>query len=618
MISDIEGQRDFHYFHPTMKPYLSFSKFLHIAFIVKMMEVYSFLLKRINVRSWETRPKSYSTSLWSAAKADFESNRPFPMMPSQLFQQLTLSQLEFLASSLTTTEGKQKIKSMALYLPQENPRSGQLEFMPAVIFPHPSSDRIFIANQAESGVAPRLPTTLTTLPGFAHATSLLPDYPMVAGSTEIGIGVVEEVLCDVGGGGAALSVPLFAGSQTVGVLLVSPAVRPTQGSSSVWTSHDREQVSRAAQSLSIALSMDAEKSVLQMKHKEVQKALSDSLHQVKNPLQALRTFGKLLQQRIAESESGGQTSGPQLLELVDLLMVQSDRLIDRLKPVDGIVDTMTGEPLLLPFASTPPPSCALVPFKIPLVTNQKGDVIEFDNKVLEFGRSSAPRTGSAQVSTINYVDDNIDGKVFFFPLTYSNYNNNGMVTEESDSVKTHAFETRIQLEMAFIDDILDPVLSAFSVLATDNHIDFQVVSSDDLPGTLVAPDALQEAVTNLLDNAFKYVLIPKNDSGENENSSPKVRVRLLSNRDAFKQGVTILIEDNGPGIPETERNSIFDRGVRGQVTKRIEGSGIGLSIARTLIQQMGGTLEVADKRNYKGALDGTVMEVQVFRNPVVA
>lgn len=535
-------------------------------------------------------------------------------MPSQLFQQLTLSQLEFLASSLTTTEGKQKIKSMALYLPQENPRSGQLEFMPAVIFPHPSSDRIFIANQAESGVAPRLPTTLTTLPGFAHATSLLPDYPMVAGSTEIGIGVVEEVLCDVGGGGAALSVPLFAGSQTVGVLLVSPAVRPKQGSSSVWTSHDREQVSRAAQSLSIALSMDAEKSVLQMKHKEVQKALSDNLHQVKNPLQALRTFGKLLQQRIADIESGGRTSGPQLLELVDLLMVQSDRLIDRLKPVDGIVDTMAGEPFLLPFTNSTTLSGALVPFQIPLLPGQS-EVIDFETSVLEFGNSVPRRTKPIQTSDIPFTDTSTNGHSFFSPgLSRSNDESMRTKIKENGNLSTHEDETKTQLEMAFVDDVLDPVLSAFSVLATDNHIDFQVVASDDLPGSFVDPEALQEAVTNLLDNAFKYVLIADRNSNDKVNPSPKVRVRLLSNVESSKQGVTILIEDNGPGIPRDECSAIFDRGVRGQLTKQVQGSGIGLSIAKTLVQQMGGTLVVADKRKYKETLDGTVMELQVFRS----
>lgn len=601
-----------------MKTQLNFSRVVQIVFIVEVARVASFLPTKRKETLWSTRPSRNCSTFSSSAKAEFESNRPFPMMPSQLFQQLTLSQLEFLASSLTTTEGKQKIKSMALYLPQENPRSGQLEFMPAVIFPHPSSDRIFIANQAESGVAPRLPNTLTTLPGFAHATSLLPDYPMVAGSTEVGIGVVEEVLCDVGGGGgAALSVPLFAGSQTVGVLLVSPAVRPKHGSSSVWTSYDREQVSRAAQSLSIALSMDAEKSVLQMKHKEVQKALSDSLHQVKNPLQALRTFGKLLQQRIADIESGGRTSGPQLLELVDLLMVQSDRLIDRLKPVDGIVDTMTAEPLLLPFTNSPPLAGALVPFKIPLLPGE-GEVIEFDNNVLEFGNSVPRRTKSIQKSPIHFTDENIDGSNSLLPPTLLNSNDEAMLAKTREHVSANVAETRIPLEMAFVDDVLGPVLSAFSVLANENHIAFQVVVSDDLPGVSVVPEALQEAVTNLLDNAFKYVLVAKQDSDKSVNSSPKVRVQLLSNLDPSKQGVTILIEDNGPGIPESERNSIFDRGVRGKATKQVQGSGIGLSIARTLVQKMGGTLVVADKRHYEGTLDGTVMELQVFRNPWVA
>jgi signal transduction histidine kinase len=229
-------------------------------------------------------------------------------MPSQLFQQLALSQLELLATSLTTPDDSSqessstrisKIKSMALYLPQENPSTGALEFSPAVRYPHPSSERVFIANEAESGVAPKLPRTLTTLPGFAHATSLIPGYPLLStsSSTEAGVGVVEEVLCDVrSGGGTALSVPLVAGSRTVGVLLVSPIDHMPPASvdtKSVWSTQDREQVARAAKSLSLALSMDTERTALQLQNQQVQTDLSDNLHQLKNPLQALRTFGKL-------------------------------------------------------------------------------------------------------------------------------------------------------------------------------------------------------------------------------------------------------------------------------------------------------------------------------------
>ena len=75
---------------------------------------------------------------------------PFPTMPSQTFLHLVNSQFELLANSLLrippndsyrssathagTNKPKSKIKSMALYLPQENPINGILEFIPSVSF----------------------------------------------------------------------------------------------------------------------------------------------------------------------------------------------------------------------------------------------------------------------------------------------------------------------------------------------------------------------------------------------------------------------------------------------------------------------------------------------------
>jgi hypothetical protein len=255
---------------------------------------------------------------------------PIPIMPSQLFQELALSQLELLASSMPSEDGSSssKIKSMALYLPQENSKTGQLEFTPAVLYPHPSSERVFIANDSDSGMAPIMPKTLTKLPGFAHATSLLPGYPMISmtGSNEAGVGVVEEVLCDLKMGGTALSVPLFAGPRTVGVLLVSPSgsLRNVGKKTNPWTDADRQKVARAAKSLSLALTLDSERNSLRESNQKTQDALSDSLHQFKNPLQALRTYGKLLQRRIADSAET-KTTPPQLLELAEHLMRGQDR-----------------------------------------------------------------------------------------------------------------------------------------------------------------------------------------------------------------------------------------------------------------------------------------------------
>ena len=67
---------------------------------------------------------------------------PIPKMPSDLFQKMALSQLEVLANSLSHpgTVSESKVESMALYLPQENVNTGQLEFTPVVLYPDPKSE----------------------------------------------------------------------------------------------------------------------------------------------------------------------------------------------------------------------------------------------------------------------------------------------------------------------------------------------------------------------------------------------------------------------------------------------------------------------------------------------
>jgi signal transduction histidine kinase len=550
--------------------------------------------------------------------------RPFPVMPSQLLQQLALSQLELLASSLPLPgrPGVSKIKSMCLYLPQENVNTGQLEFLPAVLYPNPRSERVFIAFEADSGVAPTLPKTLTKLPGFAHATSLLPGYPMVSSSNErmAGIGAVEEVLCDIKAtnGAAALSVPLFAGSQTVGVLLVSPAGAPTRKKESVWTREDREQVARAAQSLSLALSMDSERAALQMQSEVVRDALSDSLHQVKNPLQALRTYGKLLQRRIADvTDEKGMT--PQLLELVEHLMIQSDRLVDRLKPVDSIVDSLETNGLLSlkPVGSTADPQ-SLVRWTKPFSWEREtlefargtpsGGFDTFDNTTTTTGpsggltttRPSRPQTRGPEERYRNKKTD---------PTPQASENDQQAVESRPAS---SSLMGDMELEMAFVVDVLEPISSAFRAIAIDRDITFVVENSDELPGVTICPQALQEAVSNVLDNSFKYVVLPKPGSTFSRNPSPQVCLRLSPNSGSLAPGVTILVEDNGPGILEEDRQAIFARGFRAAATCSVGGTGIGLDIALALMQKMGGTLQIS---NDEGRLNGTVMKFVLFRSP---
>lgn len=568
---------------------------------------------------------------------------PIPQMPSQLFQKMAQSQLELLANSIIQPgqPGSSKIESMALYLPQENIRTGQLEFVPVVIFPDPKNDRVFIAGDAASGVAPTLPKALTALPGFAHATTLLPGYPMISSSTEgtPGVGEVEEVLCDPRSRNRApaLSVPLLSGSQTVGVLLVSPTTDTStkSGNRSKWTDLDRQQVSRAAQSLSMALTMDIERSELQEQNSFFRQGLSDSLHQVKNPVQALRTYGKLLQRRIARTESGQLPHTPHILELVENMMAQSERVVDLLAPMDSLVYTLESKSPK-PYILNPAPiaSSEVEPQPLVLWHGRPEQSSELPWESSEFSAeglgNEAISDGSFKRRTRNLettmpAEELLRQEPPFLGRSNTTQPSNTPRDDELASPFASITPDTVvgdsELEMTFVTDILQPIFAAFRAIAFERGIEFEVVEeAEELPGVMAAPKSLQEAVSNVLNNAFSYVRLAKPESPFSINPSPRVRVRFFPNsivgdESTKKPGVTILVEDNGPGICEDEKESIFERGFRSPTTKSIEGSGIGLDICRTLMKRMGGILTVVGPNEITDSLDGAVLKFVLFRNP---
>ena len=97
-----------------------------------------------------------------------------------------------------------------------------------------------------------------------------------------------------------------------------------------------------------------------------------------------------------------------------------------------------------------------------------------------------------------------------------------------------------------------------------------------------------EALANILENAVKY-----SASGTTVN----IYVSCLVNH------VVIQVEDEGIGIPEGEGHEIFKRFYRGSNAKDLvkEGAGVGLYLARSIIEQQGGTI-VAKRKNGSGTI----------------
>lgn len=280
---------------------------------------------------------------------------PFPIMPSQLFFNMAQSLLELVANSMHYTNDsyqlpKQipKINSMALYLPSEHP-TGYLEFLPALVYPPPEMERVFIASDASAGTLPTIPNTLAKLVGFAKAQTLLPFYPFTS-SNSASVGTIEEVQWDVSSSSmSTLSLPLLHGSETIGVLLIWPNSPPPHQVPSQpphrtqWTTDDKHQLSRAAHTLLQALLLDYDRGTANSQMETCKIAMMDSLHQMKNPMQAMRTFAKLLQVQMAKDP----THPPQIDVVnekikywAEQLVCQSERAVEFLLPMDHIVNLL--------------------------------------------------------------------------------------------------------------------------------------------------------------------------------------------------------------------------------------------------------------------------------------
>jgi len=101
------------------------------------------------------------------------------------------------------------------------------------------------------------------------------------------------------------------------------------------------------------------------------------------------------------------------------------------------------------------------------------------------------------------------------------------------------------------------------------------------PGIMIRGDRhlLSQAVANLLDNALKY------GSGE---------VTLSAHRHDGR--AALEVSDSGPGIPEAERETVFDRFVRLEPSRSTPGNGLGLSLVRAVARLHNGTVALGDNR----------------------
>jgi signal transduction histidine kinase/DNA-binding response OmpR family regulator len=124
--------------------------------------------------------------------------------------------------------------------------------------------------------------------------------------------------------------------------------------------------------------------------------------------------------------------------------------------------------------------------------------------------------------------------------------------------------------------------ASFESMAEIRNIDYSVHIPPGSFDTSFDQDKVETVIYNLLSNAFKFTP----DGG-----------RILFRASLDTEMVSIDILDTGPGIPPSEVDKIFDRfyQVDSSSSRDFEGSGIGLSLVKELVQLMKGQVEVESK-----------------------
>jgi PAS domain S-box-containing protein len=126
-------------------------------------------------------------------------------------------------------------------------------------------------------------------------------------------------------------------------------------------------------------------------------------------------------------------------------------------------------------------------------------------------------------------------------------------------------------------ELLSTVVDAFRSDAAERGLTLRTAASPDLPGILADAQRLRQVLGNLIENALKFT--PRGGS---------IAVSAMSSDSTLQLQVT----DTGVGIPPDELPSIFDRFWHAERDSRERSTGLGLTIARGIVDAHGGRIEV--------------------------
>ncbi|MGV8083912.1 MAG: ATP-binding protein [Coriobacteriia bacterium] len=156
-----------------------------------------------------------------------------------------------------------------------------------------------------------------------------------------------------------------------------------------------------------------------------------------------------------------------------------------------------------------------------------------------------------------------------------------MVDNILDAAKLESGRFPVCIEEIDLVDVVNKVEAAIEPLARKKNIALEVCIDPEVPIIQSDWEALRKILMNLLGNAVKFT---------EQGGAVKFCVICLKGEDA----VQVIVEDNGIGISEENKARVFDRFTQcdTSLSRRHQGSGLGLSVVRDMVTVIGGKVGV--------------------------
>ena len=160
-----------------------------------------------------------------------------------------------------------------------------------------------------------------------------------------------------------------------------------------------------------------------------------------------------------------------------------------------------------------------------------------------------------------------------------------LVNELFELSKLEANQVQAKKEPFIISELVSDISNKYQLIAKTKNITIDTVLSKELPPVFADISLIERVMQNLIDNAMKYT--PEGG---------KIIIKTLKNSDG---NVEVTVSDNGMGIPENEREQIFERYYKANNFTDLKNStGLGLAIAKKILDLHNSTLDLISKENF--------------------